>query len=370
MFALYGNNGVVPPIQSAAGILADAGWEVRVYGIRPQGGSKTIRVTERPSLTARDMSSCPPGWRQKLHFLIFCLWVVVTTFVWRPRWVYLSDPFTTGVGYVLCRLGVHVVYHEHDGPAAGPVPLHLRLRGALARRANLCVLPAAGRVTAFVAATGRTGPTLCVNNCPRLVEVPPPGPPAGDRPLTLIYSGSIGEDRIPEAVVRAVAAIPGTRFVAVGYEAQEPERYIPRLKQLAAELGASDQVEFLPGRTRAAVWPLLTAADVGLSVRPLSVADPNFVHMVGATNKAFDYFAAGLPLLVSELPEWMEAYVNEGLALACRPDDAGSVAAALRRFTSDRQLTRRMGEAGRQRVLVEWNYETQFEPVKRLLEGL
>jgi hypothetical protein len=28
-----------------------------------------------------------------------------------------------------------------------------------------------------------------------------------------------------------------------------------------------------------------------------------------------------------------------------------------------------MGEAGRQRVLAEWNYEHQFQPVINLLEG-
>jgi glycosyltransferase involved in cell wall biosynthesis len=366
---MYGNPGMYPPTQSASAILAEAGWQVRVLGITAPGVPGRLRVPTRPGLKVANMTHCPPGWKQKIHFLAFCLWVLATVFWWRPRWVYLSDPFVTGMGYLLKRWGVRVVYHEHDGPPTGPLPLYLKLRGPLARRADLCVLPAAGRVAVFVAATGRQGSTVCVNNCPRRMDAQPPKSADGDRLLTLIYSGSIGEDRIPEAVIRALTLAPQVRFVAVGYEIRDVELYIPHLKRLAAELGVADRVTFLPGRPRAEVWPLLAAADVGLSVRPMTVNDPNFVHMVGATNKAFDYFAAGLPLLVSDLPEWTQAYVAEELALACDPDDPVRVAAALNQFAADRQRTRAMGERGRQRVLTDWNYETQFEPVKRILEA-
>jgi glycosyltransferase involved in cell wall biosynthesis len=91
--------------------------------------------------------------------------------------------------------------------------------------------------------------------------------------------------------------------------------------------------------------------------------------MTGASNKAFDYLASGLPLVVSDLPDWRAAYVEPGYALACNPQDAESIASAVRRLLDDPALARSMGESGRQRILKEWNYEACFRPVLRRLQG-
>ena len=90
--------------------------------------------------------------------------------------------------------------------------------------------------------------------------------------------------------------------------------------------------------------------------------------MTGASNKPFDYLACGLALLVSDLPEWHALYVNDGCALAVDPDDAASIAAALRWLLEHPNERRAMGERGRQRVLTEWNYERQFAPVLKYLQ--
>ena len=85
--------------------------------------------------------------------------------------------------------------------------------------------------------------------------------------------------------------------------------------------------------------------------------------MTGASNKPFDYLACGVPLLVSDLPEWRETFVAPGYALACNTDDPHSIAEALRWFVEHPEETRQMGERGRERILNEWNYENQFQNV-------
>ena len=85
--------------------------------------------------------------------------------------------------------------------------------------------------------------------------------------------------------------------------------------------------------------------------------------MTGASNKPFDYLACGLPLLVSDLPDWREMFVAPGYARACDPSDAENVAAALRWFVENPGAARAMGERGRQRIAADWNYERQFAPV-------
>jgi glycosyltransferase involved in cell wall biosynthesis len=90
--------------------------------------------------------------------------------------------------------------------------------------------------------------------------------------------------------------------------------------------------------------------------------------MAGASNKPFDYLACGLALLVSDTPEWTDLY--SGCCRPADPESAESIVAAVRAWLADPGSARAMGEVGRQRVLTAWNYETRFEPVKQLLEGL
>lgn len=118
---------------------------------------------------------------------------------------------------------------------------------------------------------------------------------------------------------------------------------------------------------RQELWAVCQACDVGLAAFPPHSGNVNLEHLAGASNKPFDYLACGLALLVSDQPTWRALYVEPGYGLACRPDEAESIAAALRWYVEHPAERRAMGEAGRQRVLDEWNYDEQFAPVRRLL---
>jgi glycosyltransferase involved in cell wall biosynthesis len=92
--------------------------------------------------------------------------------------------------------------------------------------------------------------------------------------------------------------------------------------------------------------------------------------MAGASNKPFDYMAAGLALLVSDLPSWRTMFVDPGFGLACDPTDVDSVSAALTWFLDHPAERRAMTNAGRRKIQVDWNYDRHFLPVlKRLSEG-
>jgi spore maturation protein CgeB len=61
-------------------------------------------------------------------------------------------------------------------------------------------------------------------------------------------------------------------------------------------------------------------------------------------------------------------FVQPGYAYACNPASAADLAQAFARLIQDPARTRAMGEAGRRRILSEWNYEHQFQPVLEVLE--
>jgi glycosyltransferase involved in cell wall biosynthesis len=91
--------------------------------------------------------------------------------------------------------------------------------------------------------------------------------------------------------------------------------------------------------------------------------------MVGASNKAFDYMACGLPLLVTSLPDWVSTFVLPGFGLSCNPDDPDSIADALRWFLEHPAERCEMGLRGQDQIRSAWNYETMFTNVLSAMEG-
>src|SRR6185295_11545986 len=112
---------------------------------------------------------------------------------------------------------------------------------------------------------------------------------------------------------------------------------------------------------------LSDVCDIGLALMPLEASDVNTRFMAGASNKAFEYLTCGLPMLVSDRPEWRTMFVDPGYARSCDPEDAESIADALHWYLRHPDRAQAMGEDGRQRVLSEWNYEAQFAPVFRVI---
>jgi spore maturation protein CgeB len=92
--------------------------------------------------------------------------------------------------------------------------------------------------------------------------------------------------------------------------------------------------------------------------------------MTGASNKPFDYLACGLPLLVSDRPDWRALFVDGAggpLGRACDPGSAESLAAQLRWLHEHPEERRQMAARGRARILADWNYEAQFAKVADVL---
>ena len=368
----YANPGAYPPIQNSAQILAEAGCDVLVLGIETRGTERIV-LEARPRIVIKQLSSCAPGWRQKLHYLGFALWCLYWAVRWRPSWIYASDAFScpAALAAAFGRFS-KLIYHEHDEPLR---PSSTRressfmrfigfTRGIVARRASLCVVPQKERLRTFVDTSRRQGPVACVWNCPRrahaFVEH------ERSRSFTVLYHGSIVPERLPRSVITALGELPAdVRLRISGYETIGHLGYIAELQTLAAQLGLSDRVEFLPPMGHRELYANARACHVGLALMPRQSIDANLQHMVGASNKPFDYMACGLPLVVSDIPEWLEMYVDAGFARACDPENAESIARALRLYIDQPELVASIGERARRHIATEWNYESQFEPVIR-----
>lgn len=373
LYIQYAPSGGYPPLVHSSRMLAERGWEVQ-FVCAGSYGTQGLDIEPAAGISVNQLLAAGTGWHQRLAYLRFCREVLGTAARWRPDWVYASDTLAALPALLVTRLRrLPVVYHEHDAPsgaAGGPLTrLCVRLRRRLARQARLCVLPNAERAALFATETGGAR-TVVVWNCPRRAEVSAARRPNAGAPLLTYYHGSINRLLVPESLLMAVGGLGDrVRLRVVGYETIGARGYLDNLRQIVRKAGLADRVELRPATTRAGLWSESRGGDVGFGCMPMETADVNHRHMVGASNKIFDYLAQGMALLVSDLPEWRAAFVDAGLARPCDPSDARSIAAALRWCVDNRDEVCAMGERGRQRVLDEWNYDRQFTPVLEALVG-
>jgi glycosyltransferase involved in cell wall biosynthesis len=190
-------------------------------------------------------------------------------------------------------------------------------------------------------------------------------------PLRLIFQGSIGPKRVPLALVAALSDLPTSVHLTIaGYVSPGTDWHMAALRDSVTRLGLGDRVRFAGVLQRGELLATLREHDLGLLlVDPTSDPDFNLRTLVGASNKAYEYLGAGLPVIVPDTPDWRAAIVDAGLGRGCDGSKAESIADAVRFFLDSPGALREMGERGRRRVGATWNYETSFAPVLSVLEG-
>jgi glycosyltransferase involved in cell wall biosynthesis len=375
LYIQYTNPAVYPPLEHSSRILADAGWQVLFLGMQAMAADQLQFVSD-PSIRVLLLPFRTPGLRQKAQYIWFCLWTCAWVARWKPSAVYASDLFACLPAILISMLfRVPVLYHEHDSPEVASPGLFLRLcltaRRACARRALCSILPNEERARRFSEETKPTAPVKVVWNCPARAEaLPVPREPTSGG-LRLLFQGSIVPERLPLTIVEALAELPASVVLTVvGYETIGSQGYLGKLRDRAKELRLSERLQILGVLPRRAMLEAGRTADVGLSLLPLTTEDFNAMTLTGASNKPFEYLANGLPLLVSNLPDWQRMFVEQGYGLACDPGDPASIAASIRWFLDNPKERRTQGEKGRQRIVSEWNYETVFQPVAETLRML
>jgi glycosyltransferase involved in cell wall biosynthesis len=369
LYVQYTNPGGYPPLEHSSRILAQEGWEVLFIGTGAFGVS-ALCFPHHSKITVQLMPSCAAGWRQKLHYLLFGFWVLISTLIWQPEWIYASDLLSCPIALILSFLpNINVVYHEHDSHNSTANSLFIQFcltaRKWLANRAKVCILPNQQRVKQFALDTSTQDNLFCVWNCPSEEEATVERPFFQSNGLQILYHGSIVPSRLPVTVLQALAMLPKTvKLRIIGYDTISYLNYTQHLREVADQIGISTQVEFVAAMPRYELLKWCRECDVGLAFMPTTSNDMNMQCMVGASNKPFDYLACGLALLVSNLLEWQQVYVEPGYGFACHPNDPESIATALEWYLSHPIEMRAMGDRGRQRILDEWNYEQQFINVR------
>jgi glycosyltransferase involved in cell wall biosynthesis len=271
----------------------------------------------------------------------------------------------------LALLGHPTILEMHDRPAgvAGPALFRLFLRGRGARR--LLVITEALRAWLETSYRRPLQPPFTVItpsgvDLEAYASLPPPREARArlgwSEAFVAGYAGHLYPGRGLELMLELARRSPELVFVWAGGEPQAVGAWATRLE--ADGIRNVRLLGFVPQRE----LPLIHAAcDVLLMPyqRAIAVSSGGDTAAFASPMKAFEYLAAGRPILSSDLPVLREV-LNEGNAILLDPQAVEAWEAALKSLAGDEPRRIRMGEAGRRQAeRYSW-----MERTKRALEGI
>jgi glycosyltransferase involved in cell wall biosynthesis len=270
--------------------------------------------------------------------------------------VHANDLETLAAGWLLARRsGARLVYDAHELYSSSE-PDYPRVYGAvagllerrLARRASVVTVskPIADEMEARLRLPCKP---IVVMNCPDRQDV---AASARDGPLRAVYQGAMGISRpLDDLLVAAAAAIDVTFTIRV---ANAP---LQALRERVSERGLGDRVEVVDPVQPTDLVNALAPFEVGLVInRPLTRNDELVLP-----NKLFEYFMAGLAVVVPRLPGMAPLVEEEGIGLTFEPGDPTSLAAALRELAADGARLDDMRQRARRLAIERFNSDAQAE---------
>lgn len=161
---------------------------------------------------------------------------------------------------------------------------------------------------------------------------------AADRRVVL-YHGGLTRDRGIEQLVEAIATVPNTTLVLMGYGDLQVA-----LERQAGDPTTRGTIAVLPAVAPADLIEWVASADVvAMPIQPTTLN-----HRLTTPNKLFEAIAAGVPVLASDLPGMAPIVRSTGCGELVDPTDPNAIATALRTLldpSAERQATLREGIA-------------------------
>ena len=144
----------------------------------------------------------------------------------------------------------------------------------------------------------------------------------GTKHSLALYVGALTSGRGIEISIKALALVPDARLKLVGPGRDD---YRAGLVELARREGVADRVEFAGAVPPEKLLGAIGEASVGLAlIQPVCLS-----YEMSLPNKLFEYVAAGIPVLGSDLPAIGALVREHEIGLVAQPDQVADVASKL-----------------------------------------
>ena len=132
------------------------------------------------------------------------------------------------------------------------------------------------------------------------------------------------------------------------------------------ESGYTEQVKVVKQMPLEEMLDYLSLAEIGITL--LQPSDKNMIYSLG--RKFLEYIAAGIPVIVSDFPEYRTLVDKYELGLVVNPENPQDRAEAIIKLVEDDRLRRQLGENAARAFEVELNWEMESRKLFDLYDQL
>ena len=184
--------------------------------------------------------------------------------------------------------------------------------------------------------------------CPSRIAVVPDGTAAPGQSLPcrdadarrIVYAGQVYPWKGVDVLLRALPSLPKVWLTVYGgLDAPgRPDPHLAACRALARELGVAERVGFAGFVPHGELRGRLAGAGAGVVPLPDRLMSRYFTSPL----KVFDYMAAGIPIVGSDLPALREVLTDGENALLVAPGDPAALARAVERLLGEPTLAERL----------------------------
>ncbi len=353
-------------VQKHAMFLAGAGFKVTLIG-REAGSQLPLALPGVDACRIRVPFRKGPGMYILFNFFLF--WRLLFR---RFDLCLACDLDTLVPCYIVTRLsGRRLVYDAHEYFTGQQGLAERRVKHAIWKWTERRILP---KIRHMITVSGSIAdlyhkeygvtPVVIRNVAPSVTHLEPHdrgAMGASEEELLVIFQGSgINEGRGARELIKAMDMVERIRLVFIG-----SGDIIESLRRSAYESGAAERIRFLPRMPWEEMMRYTMSCDAGLSLDEDTCVNQRF----SLPNKLFDYIAAGIPSVVSPLPEVESLIGIYGCGFVIGEVTPVAIAVALERLRADRgfllSLREKTAEARR-----ELNWEKEKIKEQELFESV
>jgi glycosyltransferase involved in cell wall biosynthesis len=353
-------------VQKEAGSLADAGYDVIVYGFRatwsnPGDARFPFRVRTLPIVSRR--------WRtlRNLSIMLNVMLINLVLLVHHRAFYHAHNTMFLPGMHLAARLhgsrfvyDAHEVQWEHGG-------FQTRLEEMYIHKADGLINVSPGRVRVCSERFGIPQDRFTIiSNYPVVDAERSPAVHAVGDPIQLIFSGGFDllSNRL-DLLLEAMARVPGVdlNLMAFGYRDGNEV-----LNRLILEHGLADRVRFLPLVRPDEVMDHVARYDVAVNL--LTNPQDHVSIRYCSTNKMYEYLAAGMPVLCSDLDSFVEEMVEPGAAVAVDAESVDDLEKGLRTLVERRDQLPAMRATALNLARERFNWATQGAALVELYASL
>jgi glycosyltransferase involved in cell wall biosynthesis len=185
------------------------------------------------------------------------------------------------------------------------------------------------------------------------------------RPEGVIFLGSQHENNgsmlLTEIADRLRQRLPGMKVYAIDRFADPA--YRQKLLDEVSRRGLQDNYVMLPNVKPQAIMQYLNRCTIAVTCNLRVAQQINGVH-----TKLFEYMAAGLPTVASDLPHQVKIISEANNGLLAQPEYPNSFVEAICQLAADRRRAQQMGLSGQRYFVERYSWESQAETIQSFYE--